>query len=77
MGKAYCKGPVFDYALLDAGWAIGEIKQVADEKGYQLLAKYPGMFRKMASDSEVLEKINTKPKNKVYEDKIISPKGVK
>jgi len=77
MGKAYCKGPLYDYALLDGGWAIGDTKQVPDERGYQLLAKYPGLFRQMKSEDKIVEQMNTKPKNKVYEDKIISPEGVK
>lgn len=78
LGKAVCKGPLIDHGLLMGNpWAIGETRTVDDTVAHQLLAKYPGMFKTMKTADRILEKTKERPKNKVYEDKIQRPKGVK
>ena len=77
MGKAICSGPLVDHGLLETPWPIGAVRVIDDLIAHQLLGKYPDMFRAYKGEDKILTKVREKPKNKVYEDKIIGPKGVK
>jgi len=78
LGKAVCKGPLVDPGLLKEPWHIGEIRSVDESLAHQLLAKYPGLFKKMRAEDKILEKVQKPKKNEnPYEDKIMRPKGVK
>ena len=77
LGKSYCKGPLNDHGLLETPWQIGEERVVDDTMAHALMAKYPTLFRMVKSEDKVFDKVGKKPKNKVYEDKLDRPKGIK
>lgn len=69
MGKAYVKGPLVDHLLMDEPWRVGEIRDIEDSRGAQLVAKYPGLFKIMKVESDIVEKV--KKRKKPYDDKFI------
>jgi len=77
MGKSLCSGPLIDWGLLEEPWPVGVTKDVEDLKAAQLMAKYGSMFKKTIASEKIFDKVGKKPKNKLYEDKIIKPSGVK
>lgn len=77
MGKSYCKGPLVCHGLIERPWPIGDTRVIDDSIAHQILSKFPGLFSTVGQSEILLEKIKEKPKNKVYEDKIDRPKGIK
>ena len=77
LGKSICKGPLVDHGLLETPWPLGVTRMVDSSTAHQLLAKYPSMFKTIETADKILEKTKERPKNKVYEDKIDRPKGIK
>jgi len=68
MGRSGVCGPLIDASIFEGKWNIGESKKVQSQVGYNLMAKYPNMFREIKYEARTA---NYERKPRIdYADKI-------